>query len=192
PQRSPIHGVRPGVLATMSALHDATLSSLFWIGANYNHPVDLPDTTGLSWREMILRCLESVRPQSRTSPPAVPESRPPAAPCSSPLAAAPRSSLPAAAQHSSPLAVSHMASHINIDNIMDLALPLGFDAPILSPSPSPSPPSPPVPAPPEHPPVSAPPERPPEPAPPELFLACGPLNFPQKIWGGGHIPVALV
>ncbi|KAI2657357.1 DNA-directed RNA polymerase II subunit RPB1 [Labeo rohita] len=60
----------------MSVLDDATINSLFWIGANYNCPVDLPDTTGLSRREGILWCLESVRPQSRTSPPAVPESRP--------------------------------------------------------------------------------------------------------------------
>ncbi|KAL0182313.1 hypothetical protein M9458_021688, partial [Cirrhinus mrigala] len=26
---------------------------------NYHHPVDLPDTTGLSWREAIIQCLES-------------------------------------------------------------------------------------------------------------------------------------
>ncbi|KAI2662474.1 Zinc metalloprotease ZmpB [Labeo rohita] len=65
-------------LAMMSGLDDATINSLFWIEANYNRPVDLPDTTRLSWREGILRCLESVRPQSRTSPSAVPKSRPPA------------------------------------------------------------------------------------------------------------------
>ncbi|KAL0154679.1 hypothetical protein M9458_048942, partial [Cirrhinus mrigala] len=63
----------------MSGQDDAAINSLFWIGANYKRPVDLPDTTGLSWRKGILRCLESVRPQSRTSPPAVPESKPPAA-----------------------------------------------------------------------------------------------------------------
>ncbi|KAL0173806.1 hypothetical protein M9458_029774, partial [Cirrhinus mrigala] len=44
-------------LATMLVLDDATLNSLFWIGANYYHSVDLPDTTGLSWREGILQCL---------------------------------------------------------------------------------------------------------------------------------------
>ncbi|KAL0159579.1 hypothetical protein M9458_043304, partial [Cirrhinus mrigala] len=54
-------------------LDNATINSLFWIGANYSRPVDLPDTTGLSWREGIHRCLESVRPQSRTSPLAHPE-----------------------------------------------------------------------------------------------------------------------
>ncbi|KAL0188679.1 hypothetical protein M9458_015778, partial [Cirrhinus mrigala] len=63
----------PGRLAMMSGLDDATINSLFWIGANYSRPVDLPDTTGLSWREGILQCLERVRPQSRTSPPAHPE-----------------------------------------------------------------------------------------------------------------------
>ncbi len=70
-------------LAMITALDDATLNSLFWIGANYYRPVDLPDNTGLSWREGILRCLESVQPRSRTSPPssssAVPQSSPPSA-----------------------------------------------------------------------------------------------------------------
>ncbi|KAI2654752.1 Acetyl-coenzyme A carboxylase carboxyl transferase subunit beta [Labeo rohita] len=60
-------------LAMMSGLDDATINSLFWIGANYSSPVDLPDTTGLSWREGILRCLERVWLQSRTSPPDHPE-----------------------------------------------------------------------------------------------------------------------
>ncbi len=50
-------------------LDDATLNFLFWIGTNYYRPVDLPETTGLSWREGILRCLECVQPRSRTSPP---------------------------------------------------------------------------------------------------------------------------
>ncbi|KAL0167339.1 hypothetical protein M9458_039183, partial [Cirrhinus mrigala] len=40
-------------LAMMSGLDDATINSLFWIRANYSRPVDLPDTTGLSWREGI-------------------------------------------------------------------------------------------------------------------------------------------
>ncbi len=38
-------------LATATAWEDATINSLFWIGGNYHCPVDLPDTTGLSWRE---------------------------------------------------------------------------------------------------------------------------------------------
>ncbi|KAK2878539.1 hypothetical protein Q8A67_019330 [Cirrhinus molitorella] len=113
PQRSPFRGVRPGILlAQISASDDAMLNSLFWIGANYHRPVDLPDTTGLSWREGILRCLESVRPQSRTSPPT----------------SAQRSSLPASALRSCPQA-ANMASGIFI---IDMELPLEFDAPILS------------------------------------------------------------
>ncbi len=63
-------------LAVWTGLDDATLNSLFWIGAKYHRPMDLPDTTGLSWREGILRCLESVQPRSRTSPPAAALSRP--------------------------------------------------------------------------------------------------------------------
>ncbi len=49
-------------LAVLTGFDDATLNSLFWIRANYHRPVDLTDTTGLCWREGILRCLESVRP----------------------------------------------------------------------------------------------------------------------------------
>ncbi|ROL45984.1 hypothetical protein DPX16_15543 [Anabarilius grahami] len=55
---------------------DETLKSLFWIGANYHRPVDLPDTSGLSWMEHILRCLESVRPRSRAQPDPEPVSSP--------------------------------------------------------------------------------------------------------------------
>ncbi|KAL0162611.1 hypothetical protein M9458_042007, partial [Cirrhinus mrigala] len=44
-----------------------TLNSLFWIGANYHRPIDLPDTTGLCWREAIIWCLENVWPRSRTT-----------------------------------------------------------------------------------------------------------------------------
>ncbi len=54
-------------------------SSLFWIGANYYQPVDLPDTTGLCWREAIIRCLESIYPLSRT--PQDPEPSPPSPRC---------------------------------------------------------------------------------------------------------------
>lgn len=34
-------------LAIPSPYDDETLKSLFWIGVNFHHPVDLPDTTGL-------------------------------------------------------------------------------------------------------------------------------------------------
>ncbi len=98
-----------------TGLDDATLNSLFWIGANYHRPVDLPDTTGLSWREGILWCLESVRPRSRTSPP----SSPSAVPHSSlPPSAAPLSSPPAPAPE-----------------LLDSALPPEFSGPILTPVP---------------------------------------------------------
>ncbi len=50
------------------AFDDAALNSLFWIWANDHRTVDLPDTTGLSWRKAIIRCLESVYPRSRAQP----------------------------------------------------------------------------------------------------------------------------
>ncbi len=46
--------------AAATAWDDTTLNSLFWLGANCHHPVDLPDTTGLSLREGVFRCLGSV------------------------------------------------------------------------------------------------------------------------------------
>ncbi len=58
-------------LAVGTALDDAAINHLFWLGANYHRPVDLPDTTGLSWREGIFQCLGSVRPRARTSPSSV-------------------------------------------------------------------------------------------------------------------------
>ncbi|ROL05642.1 hypothetical protein DPX16_4860 [Anabarilius grahami] len=58
---------------------DETLKSLFWNRANYHHPVDLPDTSGLDWREAIIRCLESVCPRSRTQPDPEPSPPPPSA-----------------------------------------------------------------------------------------------------------------
>ncbi len=38
-------------LAVWTGLDDAMLNSLLWIGANSHRSMDLPDTTGLSWRE---------------------------------------------------------------------------------------------------------------------------------------------
>ncbi len=69
-------------LAVLTAVDAAALNSLFWIGVNYHRPVDLPDTIGLSWREAIISCLESVRPQSRTTPD--PEPSPPSPRCAKP------------------------------------------------------------------------------------------------------------
>ncbi|ROL32997.1 hypothetical protein DPX16_5892 [Anabarilius grahami] len=56
---------------------DETIKSLFWIGASYHHPVDLPDTSGLAWREAIIRCLESICPRSRTQSDPEPSPPPP-------------------------------------------------------------------------------------------------------------------
>ncbi len=63
-------------LAVCTALDDATVNSLIWIWAKYHRPVGLPDTTGLSWRGGIIRCLESVQSRSRTSPPSSPSAIP--------------------------------------------------------------------------------------------------------------------
>ncbi len=90
-------------LAAATAWDDTTLNKLFLLWANCHRPVDLPDTTGLSWREAVFRCLGSVRARARTSPPssAAPASPPPfAAPCSPPPSVA--SSIPPSAGNSTP------------------------------------------------------------------------------------------
>ncbi len=62
-------------LAAETALDDAVINHLFWLGANYHHPVDLPDTTGLSWREGCVWEVSGPEPEPahrlRLSPPAV-------------------------------------------------------------------------------------------------------------------------
>ncbi len=55
-------------LATVSELHDAAILHLFRLGENYQRPMDLPDTTGLCWREGIYRCLGSYWSRVETSP----------------------------------------------------------------------------------------------------------------------------
>ncbi len=56
-------------LAAVMEVQDSALLHLFRLGACYHRPIDLPDTTGLTWREGIYRCLGSVRARARTSLP---------------------------------------------------------------------------------------------------------------------------
>ncbi len=95
-------------LAAATAWDDATLNKLFWLGANHHHPMDLPDTTGLSWREGVFRCLGSVRARARTSPPSfvAPASPPPFAAHSLPPFAA-HARPPPFAAHSLPPFAAH-------------------------------------------------------------------------------------
>uniref|UniRef100_A0A672REH4 Uncharacterized protein n=1 Tax=Sinocyclocheilus grahami TaxID=75366 RepID=A0A672REH4_SINGR len=53
----------------VTLLEDAVLNQLFWLGANYHRSVDLPDITGLTWREGVFRCLGSAGPGATTNPP---------------------------------------------------------------------------------------------------------------------------
>ncbi len=55
-------------LASVTELHDAAILHLFRLGANYQRSMDLPNTTGLCWREGIYRCLGSYRSRVETSP----------------------------------------------------------------------------------------------------------------------------
>ncbi|CAM4732978.1 unnamed protein product [Leuciscus chuanchicus] len=53
-----------------------SFTGIFRIGANYHYPVDLPDTSGLNYKEAIIRCLESVWSRSKTQPDPEPTSTP--------------------------------------------------------------------------------------------------------------------
>lgn len=54
-------------LAIASSLDNETLKTLFQIRVTFNNHIDLPDTTGLNWRENVIRCLESVVPNSENT-----------------------------------------------------------------------------------------------------------------------------
>ncbi len=88
-----------------------TYNTLFWLGANYHRPVDLPDTTRLSWREGVFRYLGSVR--ARTSQPSasvlptIRQSSLSADHQSCPLAAHQSSSPPSMVKSSLPPSVAH-------------------------------------------------------------------------------------
>ncbi|ROI15644.1 hypothetical protein DPX16_20182 [Anabarilius grahami] len=60
----------------LSELEDEELRKMYWIGASYYGPSELPDTTGLNWKEAMLKCVEFKRPRSRTLPNPVPNQRP--------------------------------------------------------------------------------------------------------------------
>ncbi len=71
-------------LAILTAFDDSALNSLLWIGGNYHYPVDLPDTTGLSWRASILDPEHSQTQSPANHHPAVWSSSPPMMESSSP------------------------------------------------------------------------------------------------------------
>ncbi len=73
-------------LAAVTEVQDAALLHLFRLGACYHRPLDLPDTTGLCWREGVYRCLGSVRARVGTSPSPVALPCPPAVSVASPPA----------------------------------------------------------------------------------------------------------
>ncbi len=143
-------------LAAATALDDATILSLFCHGANSHRPVDLPDTTGLRWREGILRCLECTLPRTRTSPPSSASlPSPPAVGMASPPVVR-MASLPVAA-HPRPVPVPRQRPPV--------------------PAPRQHPP---VPAPRQRPPVPAPRQRPPVPAPPKHYAVSTLPERPQE------------
>ncbi len=66
--REPLDFVRAFVpLALASSLEGETLRTLFRLGITYHQPLELPDTSNLTWQETVLKCLESL--QSRVGVP---------------------------------------------------------------------------------------------------------------------------
>ncbi len=141
-------------LASVTELHDAAILHLFRLGAKYQRPMDLPDTTGLCWREGIYRCLGSYRSRVETSPRV------------SPLAPFSSSSSPLVLRSSSSLVPpSSSSSRLIPERRREPALPERRREPAPAPRLRP-----PVPAPRQRPPVPAPRLRPP--VPPALQSPC--------------------
>ncbi len=101
-------------LAVVTELHDTAILHLFQLGAKYHCPMDLPDTTGLCWREGIYRCLGSFRSRVETSPLVSPLAPPSSS--SSPLVLSSSSSSPLvpSSSSSSPLVPSSSSSSLLI------------------------------------------------------------------------------
>ncbi len=106
-------------LAALTELHDAAILQLFRLGACHNRPMDLPDTTGLCWREGIYRCLGSFRSRAEASPllpplaPASSSSSLPAMNMASPPVPAPRECPPEPAPRQRPPVPAPVQHHRN-------------------------------------------------------------------------------
>ncbi len=178
-------------LAAVTELHDAAILHLFRLRANYQRPMDLPDTTGLCWREGIYRCLGSFRSQVETSPLVSPLAPPsssssplvPSSSSSSPLVLPSSSSLVPPSSSLSPLVPS--SSALPERPLVPLGLLVDYEGMVWSPALEPAPHQrPPVPAPRQRPPVPAPrqrPKRPRESEPPEHPRESEPPERPQEL-----------
>ncbi len=80
PELAWFHELHTAVLSShhLFPTHKNMIKSLYWIRVCYQHQVDLSDTQGLSWRDAVIKCLESVSramPQLQSDP--KPSSSPP-------------------------------------------------------------------------------------------------------------------
>ncbi len=127
-------------LAAVSELHDAAILHLFRLGANYQRSMDLPDTTGLCWREGIYRCLGSYRSRVETSPRVSPLAPPSSS--SSPLVPSSSSSSPLvpSSSSSSSLVLPSSSSLVPPSSSSSLLVPSSSSSsPLVLPSASSSP-----------------------------------------------------
>ncbi len=122
-------------LAAVSELHDAAILHLFRLGANYQSSMDLPDTTGLCWREGIYRCLGSYRSRVETSPRVSPLAPPSSS--SSPLVPSSSSSSSLVLPSSSSLVPPSSSSSLLVPSSSSsspLVLPSASSSPLVLPS----------------------------------------------------------